>query len=67
MSKKEELKEILKNNPDAKAKLVGYFKYYFDFECEGVNFSLGGDSDDIYRLNLNELNPLRDLIGWIND
>lgn len=65
MKVKEKLQEILKNNPDAKAELVGYYKYCFEFYCEGVSFEIGGDSGDIYRLSLNKMNLLKHLIDLV--
>jgi len=66
-TKKELLQEILAKNPKTEAKFTNYYKYCFGFICEGVDFGVGGDSGDIYRLDIYPEMLLSDLIEYIED
>lgn len=62
---KEKLQKILEQNPDIKAQFTYYYKYCFSFQCEGLEFTIGGDSGDIYRLDVYPETPLAELINYI--
>jgi hypothetical protein len=59
-----EFVETAKRNPQAIAKFVSYYKYYFYFNVAIENhiwrFGVGGDSSDIYRLSIEPETPLKD-------
>jgi hypothetical protein len=67
MTKRESLKNILKNKPEAEAKFMYYFKYEFWFSSEGIEFSIGGDSGEIYRLDVDPVMKLSRIIELVND
>lgn len=63
----EEFEKIAKNNPNAIAEFASYYKYYFNFIVEMENafwlFSVGGDSDDIYRLEVSPETTLEEILS----
>lgn len=67
MTKKEELLAILKKNPKAIAKFISYYKFEFEFVCEGVVFNIGGDMGIIYRFSVDRDNLLADLKVYLED
>lgn len=62
---KEKLLELLKNNPEIKAQFTSYYKYYFNFKCNELEFSIGGDSADIYRWGIDAEMLLSELINYL--
>jgi hypothetical protein len=63
--------EIAKRNPLAIAKFESYYKYYFYFTVAMENhiwrFAIGGESRDIYELNIGRETPLTDLLSYSID
>ena len=48
-----EYKEFIKKHGKEKVKFGSYYKYMFSFENDsGLYVSVGGDADDIYRLDV---------------
>ena len=64
--KAEDFTGIAKRNPEAVAKFEYYYKYYFYLTTymEGYcwRFAIGGESDDIYRLEVVPETLLKDIL-----